>query len=297
VDRDAGGRPGSGRGWRRRGIWTLCARLAVILEREGRGVEVWGEPRFRAAELQAEHPIASASCGALPDGRPRLRRPDLCCCPRSVLAGGRRRRAVGSRPPVASSRSAGRGRSAGLVSEVRHHAPAHVALAVSRAASVAHAGDVIRVLLVARSVCGERTIAVGDFFICPYMTTLEADEIITAVRIPSLAGWRTAFVELARRSGDFALAGIAVAVRTRDDDVIEAARTAANGVTSTPVRLVAAEACLLGADPSHDCCDSAGAAAGQDVAAVQPDAASADATYRRSLVQTLTARAVRSLVV
>ena len=33
-----------------------------------------------------------------------------------------------------------------LVSEVRYYAPAHVARAVSRAVSVAHAGDVIRVL-------------------------------------------------------------------------------------------------------------------------------------------------------
>ena len=62
--------------------WALCARLAVILERgNGGGVEVWGEPRLRAAELEAERAIASAQLGKLPDGRPRLRRPALVLFP------------------------------------------------------------------------------------------------------------------------------------------------------------------------------------------------------------------------
>ncbi len=33
--------------------WALCARLAVILERDSGGLEMWGEPRLRAAELHA----------------------------------------------------------------------------------------------------------------------------------------------------------------------------------------------------------------------------------------------------
>jgi hypothetical protein len=60
--------------------WATCARLAVILERANR-VEVWGEPRLRAAELEAERAIASAQLGHLADGRPKLRRPDLVLFP------------------------------------------------------------------------------------------------------------------------------------------------------------------------------------------------------------------------
>ena len=63
--------------------WTLCARLAVVLEADERGYRVWGEPQLRAAEHAAGHPIASATLGTLPDGRPRLRRPDLVLIPRS----------------------------------------------------------------------------------------------------------------------------------------------------------------------------------------------------------------------
>jgi hypothetical protein len=74
--------------------WATCARLAVILEREHGGVAVWGEPRLRAAELDADHPIASAQLGTLPDGRPRLRRPDLVLFPPHG-AGRGRGRAVG----------------------------------------------------------------------------------------------------------------------------------------------------------------------------------------------------------
>ena len=125
--------------------WALCARLAVEVERAER-CEVWGEPRLRAAELEAGAAVASARLGDLPDGRPRLRRPDLVLFPPDTAL------------PVAvevelSVKAARRLEQicrawarCGLVSEVRYYAPAHVGRAVSRAVSVAHAGDVIRVL-------------------------------------------------------------------------------------------------------------------------------------------------------
>jgi hypothetical protein len=45
--------------------WALCALLAVVLERRER-VEVWGEPRLRAAELEADGAVASGRLGRLP---------------------------------------------------------------------------------------------------------------------------------------------------------------------------------------------------------------------------------------
>jgi hypothetical protein len=115
--------------------WALCARLAVVLEQRER-CEVWGEPRLRAAERQAGEPVASAERGTLPDGRPRLRRPDLVLFPDAAL-------------PVAvevelSVKAAGRLAAicrawarCRLVSEVRYYAPPHV----QRAVSVVHAND------------------------------------------------------------------------------------------------------------------------------------------------------------
>jgi hypothetical protein len=79
--------------------WATCARLAVVLER-GERLEVWGEPRLRAAELETDRPIASAPMGSLADGRPRLGRPDLVLSPR-YGTGCCRRRAVGRRRPPA----------------------------------------------------------------------------------------------------------------------------------------------------------------------------------------------------
>src|SRR4051794_1980255 len=124
--------------------WALCARLAAVLEQRERS-EVWGEPRLRAAERQAGEPIASAERGTLPDGRPRLRRPDLVLFPDTAL-------------PVAvevelSVKAAGRLQAicrawarCRIVSEVRYYAPPHVARAVSRAVSVVHAHDAFRIL-------------------------------------------------------------------------------------------------------------------------------------------------------
>jgi hypothetical protein len=125
--------------------WAVCARLAVILERSD-ACEVWGEPHLRAAELAADRPIASAQLGQLPDGRPRLRRPDLVLFPPEAalpVAVEVELSVKGARRLEAICRAWARCR---IVSEVRYYAPAHVARAVSRAVSVVHAHDAIRIL-------------------------------------------------------------------------------------------------------------------------------------------------------
>src|SRR4051794_33635203 len=124
--------------------WATCARLAVQLEPAERG-EVWGEPRLRAAELEAERPIASAQLGQLSDGRPRLRRPDLVLFPETALPVGVEVElsVKGSRRLEAICRAWARCR---VVSGGRYYAPPHVARAVSRAVSCVHADDAIRIL-------------------------------------------------------------------------------------------------------------------------------------------------------
>jgi hypothetical protein len=124
--------------------WALCARLAVQLERHER-CEVWGELRLRAAEAEADRPVASAQLGSLPDGRPRLRRPDLVLFPDAALpiAVEVELSVKAARRLEAICRAWARCR---IVSEVRYYAPPHVARAVSRAVSVVHAHDAIRIL-------------------------------------------------------------------------------------------------------------------------------------------------------
>ena len=112
---------------------AACAWLAVHLER-AEGVEVWGEPRLRAAELEADHAVASAQLGQLPDGRPRLRPPDLALFPDAALpvAVEVELSVDGSRRLEAICRAWACCR---IVSEVRCYAPQQIARAVSRAVS------------------------------------------------------------------------------------------------------------------------------------------------------------------
>ena len=100
---------------------------------------------------------------------------------------------------------------------------------------------------------GDRTITAADFFRGFFETALEPDELITDVRFP---GWpaRTgsAFEELARRHGDFALVGAGAVVGLAEDGTVRDARLAFTGVASTPVRVSAAEALLVGNEPTAD---------------------------------------------
>jgi carbon-monoxide dehydrogenase medium subunit len=78
--------------------------------------------------------------------------------------------------------------------------------------------------LVIGSVAGEREVSAEDFFKGLFETDLAAGELIVAVTFPvPRANTAVAFGELARRRGDFALAGLA-AVATVERDRVETAR-------------------------------------------------------------------------
>ena len=144
--------------------------------------------------------------------------------------------------------------------------------------------------MVARSVGSERTIAADDFFLFHMTTALEAGELLTEVRIPALpphTGY--AFQEVARRHGDYALAGVCALV-TLKDGVCSAVSLAACGVGSKPTRLAEAEAALLGAPPEGEALARAAEAARDYATAADDRQASAD--YRRDLAAALVQRTV-----
>jgi carbon-monoxide dehydrogenase medium subunit len=61
---------------------------------------------------------------------------------------------------------------------------------------------------------GERRIKAREFYKGLYETTLKAGEVLIAAEIPiPAAGTKAAFLELARRHGDYALAGVAALAR------------------------------------------------------------------------------------
>lgn len=90
----------------------------------------------------------------------------------------------------------------------------------------------------------ERRVAAGDFFQDLYLTDLRPDEIIIAVEFPlSSPERRFGFAELARRHGDYATVGVAIALNHAADAVSDC-RIVFFGVGNTPVRARAAEAVL-----------------------------------------------------
>ena len=96
------------------------------------------------------------------------------------------------------------------------------------------------------SVRGERVITAADLFQSAFITSIADDELLTEVRLPRLGpDWKTGFSEFSRRAGDFAVVAVASAVRMADGHVAEA-RIGAAGVGAIPVRLVQAEAMLVG---------------------------------------------------
>jgi carbon-monoxide dehydrogenase medium subunit len=149
-------------------------------------------------------------------------------------------------------------------------------------------GAVIR----AASRRGRRDIAAADFFRGIYTTALEPGEILTEVLVPPAPGWRWDFQELARRHGDFALAGLAAGARVAAD-VLEEVRLVFLGVGTKPVRARAAEAALAGRRPNADALAAAGRAL--DAELDPPADIHGSSNLRRHLARVLLARAVGRL--
>jgi carbon-monoxide dehydrogenase medium subunit len=95
---------------------------------------------------------------------------------------------------------------------------------------------------------GTREIGCRQFFLGALETSLEPDELATAVRFGRFpVGTGTAFGESARRHGDYALAGVAASV-TVTDGIISRALTSFVSVTDVPVYLDLTDV-LAGAEP------------------------------------------------
>jgi carbon-monoxide dehydrogenase medium subunit len=186
-----------------------------------------------------------------------------------------------------------------LVTALRHIGHAAIRARGTVAGSVAHgdpAAELPALLLcldgavVAESRRGRREISADVLFEGPLTTAVKPDEIVTETRwmLPGPAdGW--GFHEIARRHGDFALAGVIALLRVEKGQVTRA-RLALFGVGFTSVRAEAAEGALLGAAPTPPRLAEAArlAAEGLDPA----DDLHAPGTYRRRVARTLSERAL-----
>ena len=138
---------------------------------------------------------------------------------------------------------------------------------------------------------GKRTIEAEDLFQFHMTTSIGEGELLTEVRIPGLpphTGY--AFQEVARRHGDYALAGVCALVGVKGG-TCTSARLAACGIGSKATRLANAESALIGTTLDEASLDSAGTAAKEYVTAA--DDRQASTAYRQTLVATLVRRTVK----
>ncbi|HUP07896.1 MAG TPA: xanthine dehydrogenase family protein subunit M [Caldimonas sp.] len=142
-----------------------------------------------------------------------------------------------------------------------------------------------------RSARGTRDVAAADFMSGLFTTVRASDELLVRVRFPRWpATRRWGFREVARRRGDFAIAGTACTVDVDAAGACTDARVVVFGVADGPVRASASEAALRGRRPDAAAIRAAAVAA---LTGLEPRSdAHASSAYRLELVRTLTARAL-----
>jgi carbon-monoxide dehydrogenase medium subunit len=137
---------------------------------------------------------------------------------------------------------------------------------------------------------GERTINAADFFVTYLTTALEPTEMLTEVRFPVLperTGWSV--LEVARRHGDFAMAGVAVTAALDSAGHCAGTRIVLFGVAPTPLHARRAEQAVNGEKPGDRLFDHAGQKASEEIEEPLSDI-HASAEYRRHLAHVLTRR-------
>ena len=157
-------------------------------------------------------------------------------------------------------------------------------------------------VIVARSAAGERHIPAGEFFVGFLTSDLRPDEVIVRLelRLPegpggSVGSVGSAFVEHARRHGDFALGGVAAVLGLTPDRVVGHVRLAVIGAATRPTRCHAAERVLLGRAFDDAAVRAAAVldAAGVLASELEPSGADGDEQrYRLQVAKTLARRAL-----
>ena len=139
---------------------------------------------------------------------------------------------------------------------------------------------------------GERTLDAEDFFVTYLTTALEPGEVLTELNVPvfdTKNGW--GFSEIARRHGDFAMAGAAVTLTLDDNGCCAEPRIALFGVGATPVRPRTTEDSIRGQRPSEALCQAAGKQVSEEIDEPLSDV-HASADYRRNLAGVMARRAL-----
>ncbi|MEM3195779.1 MAG: glyceraldehyde dehydrogenase subunit beta [Metallosphaera sp.] len=94
--------------------------------------------------------------------------------------------------------------------------------------------------MIIRSRRGLREEKAEDFFKGPFTTSLDPSEILERVKVKALKGYKQVYKKIVRRAGDYALVGLALAIKI-DSGMVKDARIAFTGVGDKPYRSREAE--------------------------------------------------------
>ncbi|MDX1522622.1 MAG: xanthine dehydrogenase family protein subunit M [Anaerolineae bacterium] len=148
--------------------------------------------------------------------------------------------------------------------------------------------------VVALGPSGTRTIAIDDFFTGLFENSLEDNEILTQIRIPTPGpNSGGAYIKVERKVGDYAVSAVAVQL-TMDGDTCTAARIGLTNVSPVPMRATGAEQALIGQAVTAEVLEAAGQAA---AAECDPSAdLRGSVEYKRDLTRVLTKRAIAKAI-
>ncbi|MBI3049394.1 MAG: xanthine dehydrogenase family protein subunit M [Acidobacteria bacterium] len=166
--------------------------------------------------------------------------------------------------------------------------------------SIAHAdpaGDYLPTLLAAGgqlkaiSVRGQKTFKAEDFFHDMFTTALKQDEILTEISVPiapALSGGT--YLKLERKSGDFAVVGVAVQLTLDESNVCNRVKIALGAVGPTVIRAFEAEN-VLRANTVDDALINEAAKRTSDASEPISDLRGS-AEYKKEMVRVFTQRAL-----
>jgi aerobic carbon-monoxide dehydrogenase medium subunit len=147
----------------------------------------------------------------------------------------------------------------------------------------------LKASVVIRGPEGERTVPMAGFHVGPYMTAVQAGEILTEIRVPRRAGAGSAHEKVERRAGDWAIAAASAAVWMEGGTFADVG-IALSAVGLTTIHLTRAEELLRGQAPSYDLFTQAAQIAAEDCAPMADGRGPVD--YKRHLAGVLTRRAL-----
>lgn len=136
---------------------------------------------------------------------------------------------------------------------------------------------------------GRREVPAGEFFVDYFTTSLAADELLVAVRIPKHTGWLSHYEKFNRVAQAWSIVAVGVSLTVSGGKITDA-RVGLTNMDSVPVRAVGVEQALIGQPAGADVLRAAAEHAAENTSPGTDG--NGDAAYRSQLAKVLTGRAL-----